>query len=328
MSRRTPTTRMLLAALAALALFAAGCGSNDDEGSSGDSGGGAGEGEFTELDMSEVSITIGSKDFTENQVVAEIFAQSIEAAGGEVDRQINLGGTNVNREALTSGQIDAYPEYNGTGWTVHLGHDDPGDDPEALTEKTATEDLEANEIHWLGRSGFNNTYGFATGPDLTDENGGGFDLQGMADYLKENPDAVACMETEFPDRPDGLVLFEEATGFKIPQNQQSILDTGIIYNETAQGNCQFGEVFTTDGRIPALDLTVVDDGGAFILYNMSFTITDEAYQQAPEEFVQISEAILNDLDDDTMADLNKQVDVEGEEMDDVVKKYLVEQGLI
>lgn len=62
------------------------------------------------VDLSEVSITVGSKDFTENQIVAEMFAQAVEAAGGSVDRQIDLGGTNVNRDALTAGQIDAYPE--------------------------------------------------------------------------------------------------------------------------------------------------------------------------------------------------------------------------
>ncbi len=71
----------------------------------------------------------------------------------------------------------------------------------------------------------------------------------MADYLKANPDATLCLETEFPDRPDGLILFEDATGYTVPQSQIKILDTGLIYTETAKGTCQFGEVYTTDGRI-------------------------------------------------------------------------------
>jgi osmoprotectant transport system substrate-binding protein len=278
------------------------------------------------VDLSEVSITVGSKDFTENQIVAEMFAQAVEAAGGSVDRQIDLGGTNVNRDALTAGQIDAYPEYNGTGWTVHLGNDDPSDDPDELFEVTSEADLEQNEIRWIGRSAFNNTYGFATGPDLTEENGGAFTPQEMADYLDENSDAVACMEPEFPVRPDGLVLFEEATDFTIPPNQQEVMDSGIIFQQIA--SCPFGEVFTTDGRIPELDLTVVDDGGAFIVYNVSLTLSDSLYQRAPDAFDEIAEGILADLDDDTMAELNRLVDVEGESLEDVASDYLSEQGLI
>ncbi len=100
---------------------------------------------------------------------------------------------------------------------------------------------------------------------------GGFDLQSMADYLKANPDAKLCLETEFPDRPDGLILFDKATGYTVPQSQIQILDTGLIYTETAKGSCQFGEVFTTDGRITALNLSLVKDPGVFILYNASYT---------------------------------------------------------
>lgn len=319
-------TRRLLAGLAVLALFAVSCGSNSSGNDS--SAKPSGSGEFAKLDLSKVKLTIGSKDFTENQVVAEMLAQAVEAGGGTVDRKINLGGTVVNREALLAGDIGVYPDYNGTGWTVHLGNEDPSSDPKELYDVTAKADLEKNQIHWLGRSAFNDTYGFATGPDLTKENGGGFTLQEMADYLKANPDAKACMETEFPDRPDGLILFEEATGFDIPANQRQILDTGIIYNETAKGQCAFGEIFTTDGRIPELDLAVVDDGGAFIIYNVSFTMRDDAYTQAPDQFNEISDKILNDLDADTMAELNKRVDVDGESLEAVAKSYLVGAGLI
>ncbi len=328
MQQRQPTFRRLFAGLAVLALFAVSCGGDDGGSAVGSGDGPTGEGEFNDLDLSEVSITIGSKDFTENQIVAEMFAQAVEAAGGSVERQIDLGGTNVNRDALTAGQIDAYPEYNGTGWTVHLGNDDPSDDPDELFDVTSEADLEQNQIRWIGRSAFNNTYGFATGPELTDENGGAFTLQEMADYLDENSDAVACMEPEFPVRPDGLALFEDATGFTIPPNQQEVMDSGIIFQQIADGSCPFGEVFTTDGRIPELELTIVDDGGAFIVYNVSFTLSDELYQQAPEAFDEIAEGILADLDDETMAELNRLVDVEGDSREDVVSNYLGEQGLI
>lgn len=330
MVNRSKPTRALFALVAVLALFAASCGSNEDSSSddNGTSDGGGGSGEFADLDLSSVDITVGSKDFTENQILAEMLAQSVEAGGGSVERQINLGGTNVNREALLSGDIGVYPDYNGTGWTEHLGNEDPSSDPDELTKLVREQDLEENNIHWLGQSDFSNTYGFATGPALTEENGGAFDFDSMATYLKDNPDATVCMETEFPDRSDGLVLFEDATGYEIPQDQQEILDTGIIYNETAEGNCQFGEIFTTDGRIPELDLTVVEDDNTMILYNVSYDFNDDAFQQAPEDFATISEAILNDFESDTMADLNKRVDVDGETLEDVAQSYLTDKGLI
>lgn len=189
-------------------------------------------GTLSEYDLSGIDITVGSKDFTEQLVLGEMIAQAFEAAGANVDNQVNLGGTEVNRQALVSGDIDTYAEYNGTGWTVHLGQEEPSDDPEELTTQVAEMDLAENGIHWLGRSPFNNTYGFAVNQDFVDANGVPT-LQDMADYLAENPDATVCMESEFPDRPDGLVLFEEATGFEIPDDQISILDTNLIYTETA-----------------------------------------------------------------------------------------------
>src|SRR5699024_5218294 len=209
-----------------------------------------------------------------------------------------------------------------------LGHDDPSNDPDELYQVTADDDLERNDIHWLGRSALSNTYGFATGPTLTEENGGAFDFHSMAEYIGDNPDATVCMENEFPDRPDGLILFEEATGFEIPRNQQQILDLGIIYNETAQGNCDFGEIFTTDGRIPELDLSIVDDDNAMIVYNVSYTVNDDVYQQAPDALTELAETLLNDLTAEEMAEMNYQVDGQGTSLADVVTPYLQDLGLI
>ncbi|QZY28689.1 glycine betaine ABC transporter substrate-binding protein [Nocardioides coralli] len=303
-------------AAAALGLTLAGCG--DDGGGSASPGGDALEG---------VSITVGSKDFTENIILGEMFAQAAAAAGADVTNQINLGGTSVNRDALISGDIDVYPEYNGTGWTVHLGNEDPSSDPQELFDVTSEADLEENNVKWVGRSEFNDTYGFAANGDLAEQEGG-FDFQSMADYLEANPDATVCMETEFPDRPDGLVLWEEATGYELPREQTKILDAGLIYTETSEGNCDFGEVFTTDGRITALNLDLVDDPGVMIIYNVSFTMKDDLYQANAEAYDQIVSTILEGLDNEKMAELNAQRDVEGQPAERVAEQYLEEIGLL
>lgn len=296
------------------------CGSDDTGSASGDSAGGG-------KALDGVSITVGSKDFTENILLGEMLAQAMESEGADVNNKTNLGGTSVNRQALLSGDINVYPEYNGTGWTVHLGQEDPSQDPEELYKVTSEKDLADNKIKWVGRSPFNDTYGFAAFGDLAKEQGG-FDFQKMADYLKANPSAKLCLETEFPDRPDGLVLFEKATGYEVPQSQINILDTGLIYTETAKGACQFGEVFTTDGRITALNLELVKDPGVMILYNVSYTFQDDVYEKNAETYDALTTKILEPLTEEKMAELNAKVDVDGDQASTVAEDYLKEIGVL
>lgn len=338
----------LLAVIAAFAVLGAACGDDDGDGGDGaapettaaDTGGADGgtsevcetalDGDdsvesLSELDFSGISVNVGSKDFVEQFVLGSLLVVALEAGGAEVTDSTNLGGTLVNREALMAGEIDAYFDYNGTGWTNFLENDDPSGDPTELTNGVCVQDLAENGIRWLGVSEFNNTYGFATAGDSP---AAGVDMQGMADYISENPDATVCMETEFPNRPDGLVLFEEATGTVIPDDQIEILETGVIYDQTASGECTFGEIFTTDGRIAALGLDVVEDPGIMILYNVSLTMRDETYQQAPEAFEAVADTILGPLDNDTMAELNRQVSEDGQDPRVVATNFLTEQGLL
>jgi len=313
-------TRMLFAALVAFSLLVAACGGDDE--------GGAEGGALADVDLDGISVAVGSKDFDEQLVLGEIMVAAFEAAGADVDNKVNLGGTNVARAALESGDIDVYMEYNGTGWTQHLGLEDPSFDPEELTQGVRERDLEQNDIVWIDRSPFNNTYGFVSSPELTEENGGAFDIQSMVDYLEANPDASLCLESEFPSRSDGLILTETYAGYDIPDSQITILDTGVIYNETAGNNCDFGEVFTTDGRIPALGLTLVEDPGVNIVYNVSMTMRNEKYQEASAEFDELASLILSPLSNERMAELNARVSAEGEDPDDVARDYLAEEGLI
>jgi len=314
-------TKSAIAATGVASLLAlAGC-------SAGGSGA-AGDSALSEYNLSGVSIAVGSKDFDEQLILGYMMVEAFEAAGAEVTDRVNLGGTNVAREALVSGEIDVYMEYNGTGWTVHLGNEDPSFDSEKLTSGVAAQDLEENGIVWVGRSPFNNTYGFASSPEATEANGEAFTLQTMMEYVQANPDVIVCMESEFPSRPDGLILTETATGIELPEAQQLILDTGIIYTETAANNCDFGEVFTTDGRIPALELTLVQDPGVNIVYNVSATVRQDTYNEAPEAFDGIVEALLSPLSNERMAELNARVSAEGEDPQAVAHAYLVEEGLL
>ncbi len=283
---------------------------------------------FSQLDLSGIEVAVGSKDFDEQLILGEMMVAAFEEAGATVDDKVNLGGTSVARSALESGDIDIYMEYNGTGWAVHLGEENPSFDPEELTAGVRELDRERNNIQWISRSPFNNTYGFTSSPETTEANGGAFTIQSMMEYVEANPDAVVCMESEYPDRPDGLVLMEEATGIELPEDQQRILDTGIIYTETAANNCNFGEVYTTDGRIPALGLTLVEDPGVHVLYNVSGSMVGDTYDQAPEVFDEIIGSILAPLDNERMASINARVSADGEDPEAVARDYLATEGLI
>ncbi len=311
-NRRRLIATSLSLAVAAAAL--AGCGSD---------GGGGGSSDR----LKGTSLTVGSKDFTENILVGEMLVQALENEGAKVKSQTNLGGTSVARDALKNGEIDVYPEYTGTGWTVHLKQEKPSQDPAELFKAVSEKDMADNKIKWSGQSPFNDTYGFASSPDLTKKEGE-FDFDSMAAYLKANPDTKVCMETEFPDRPDGLVLFEKATGYKIPQSQIQILDTGLIYTETSKGKCDFGEVFTTDGRIAALDLTVLtDDKQFFAHYNPSVTMKKEFFDAHPE-IAEVTAPVTAALTNEVIIELNKQVDVEGRDPSVVARDWMVSQGFV
>jgi osmoprotectant transport system substrate-binding protein len=137
--------------LAASALALSACSSDSDS-----AGGDQGDNVAGQNSLSGISVTVGSKDFDEQLLLGEILVQAFGAAGAEVTNQVNLGGTSVARAALTSGDIDVYPEYNGTGWAVHLEQENPSFDSVELTANVKEMDFDKNQIVWIGRSPFNN----------------------------------------------------------------------------------------------------------------------------------------------------------------------------
>ncbi len=308
-------TRAQVAIGAILLLLVSSCSSSDDSGLAADA-------------FDGVSVTVGSKNFTEQYVLSEIFIQALEARGAEVTDATDTGDTPTTRAALESGDIDAYFEYNSTGWVEHLGNSDPDPDGEALTEAVREADA-ANGIEWIGRTTFNDTYGFAITPEIRQQNiasrsnnAEAFDMAAMAEWMIDNEDTILCVEPEFPDRSDGLVLFEEATEFTVPSERIRVLDdAAAVYPAVADGDCDFGEVFTTDGRLNSLDLTTVIDPGVFYVYNASLNIRSDVYEQAPEAFDELTEMILTPLGQNRITELNQRVS-DGEPVEEVAEDFL------
>jgi osmoprotectant transport system substrate-binding protein len=311
-----------IGSIAAIALLATACGGGTESASGGS---------FAEdYDLSGVSYAVGSKDFDEQLVLGHMARLALEAAGADVEDQIGLAGTAAARDALENGEIDLYWEYNGTGWGIHLGNElGPDSLPENLTDEVGASDLEQNGIRWLAAAPFNNTYALAVPEGFIAETGVAT-ISDIPTLFESDPDRTdLCIETEFSTREDSLPGLEEFYGFEWPDDRIQILDTGVIYQQTAASDdCDFGEVFASDGRIAALGLDIIeDDRNFFPPYNPSVTIRDEKFQEntaVGELFAEISNA----LDLETMQRLNAAVAVDGEDPADVAREFLQEQGFI
>ena len=309
---------LALAGALTLTLGVAACG--------GDSSSGGGEGP-----LKGASITVGSKDFDEQLVLGNITKLALEDAGADVTDQINLGGTDAARAALTSGKIDTYWEYNGTAWISFFKETKPIPDRIEQYEAVRDQDKAENDLIWLAPAEFNNTYGLAYPAEAADELGNPTTISDLGTLITDNPEAASvCIESEFSSRDDGLPGMEKAYGFDIPNDQVTVLDTALVYTAAdKQDPCNFGEVFTSDGRIAALDLVVLDDDqGFFPLYNPSPVFTAEVYDEYGDELDAIFDPISAALTQEEMNAMNKQVSVDLMQPEQVAKDWLEENDLI
>lgn len=313
--------------VAVLALTLAGCGSVVG-------GGAQAAGPLTDVDNSDFSYTVGSKDFTEQLILGQIAIQALEATGADVTDQTNLAGTDAVRAALEGGDVDMYWEYSGTNWINHLGNTDPVFPAEEQYRVAKEAELEENDIVLLDRAPFNNTYALAMRQEAPEEVPALQGVETLSDIgplIQNNPDAATlCVESEFRSRNDGLPGMEEAYGYEFPEGNVELFDTGVVYDRTDAGDpCNFGEVFTTDGRIAALDLTLIeDDQDFFPVYNPAINTRQEVYQENQEGLNNTFSPVAEAIDTEAMQQLNASVDVDGEAPEDVAEEWLTDQGFI
>jgi osmoprotectant transport system substrate-binding protein len=191
-------------------------------------------------------------------------------------------------------------------------------------------DAEERGLFWLEPTPFNNTYGLAISQEADAELGVDA-ISELGPLLESDPDLVTlCVESEFNVRDDGLPGMEEHYGFEIPGGNVTVLDTGVIYGATADRDpCNLGEVFTTDGRIAALDLKVLEDDESFFpLYNVSPVFVEDVWAEYGSTLQELYAPVAEALDDDTMASLNARVSADGERPEDVARDWLSENGFI
>ncbi|WHT19569.1 glycine betaine ABC transporter substrate-binding protein [Crossiella sp. CA-258035] len=280
-------------------------------------------------ELVDVELTVGSKDFSEQLVLAYLAEFALSAAGAKVRDLSNIAGSNSGRDALLTGQIDLMWEYTGTGWISYLGHEDPIPDDAGQFEAVRKEDLARNRVVWSLMAPLNNTYAFAMNRKNA-ERLGVRTMSDMARVTRERPEeGTFCVENEFASRNDGMPGVQRTYGFEPAPGKAKLLANGPIYQATANGDtCNFGEIFTTDGRVLALDLVLLtDDRNFFPRYNASMTMREETASTHPQ-ITEVLRPVAAKLTNEVMLKLNAEVDVEGKDPAEVARNWLVREGFV
>ncbi|GCB48921.1 hypothetical protein SNL152K_6250 [Streptomyces sp. NL15-2K] len=272
-------------------------------------------------------LTVTSKEFTEQLILGAIMGIAFEAAGADVLDRTGIQGSIGAREAVRSGDADGMYEYTGTAWINYLGNSEPITDPRQQWQAVRDADLK-NGLTWLRPAPLNNTYALAMNQSHY-KRYGTRTLSDVAALSKSDPAAVTlCVESQFANRADGLPGMQKAYGMNVPASRITQMDTGIIYTQAAKGSCTYGEVFTTDGRIKSMNLTVMrDDKKFFPNYNAAPEINSETLKKWPA-IADVLDPITEKLDNTVARTLNAKVDVDGEDPHQVALDWLKEEGFV
>lgn len=268
----------------------------------------------------EGTVTVGSKNFTENIIIAHMMADLIEANTDlTVARKVNLGGSNVAWTALENDDIQMYPDYTGT-IVANYYQETTGTSQETLDR--ARELMTEDKLKAMESIGFNNTYTLA----VTQETAQKYSLDSFSDLAKVAGELTMGCEFEFKDRPDGYPGLQAAYNL----NFKSVkgMDHGIMYRSLSEGEVDVVDAYATDGQIKVFDLKILkDDLEFFPPYDCLPIVRQDTLDKYPE-----IEGALNKLagkvDEQTMQELNAKVDEEGMKAETVAHDFLVSAGLI
>lgn len=285
------------------------------------------------LNAAHADISVSSKIDTEGGLLGNIIALALEDAGLPVQRKLQLGGTQVVREALLAGQIDLYPEYTGNAaFFFNEADSDVWKDAEAAHDRAAELDKAENDIVWLDSAPANNTWAIAlTGP-VAEEN----ELATMSDFgawVTDGGEVKLAASTEFVSSPAVLPAMQETYGFSLSQDQMVILsggDTAATIQAAARGTSGVNAamVYGTDGGVGATGLVVMeDDKGVQPVYEPTPIVRQGILDEYPS-IPEVLDPIFEGLDMVTLQQLNGRIQVGGEPAEAVARDYLTQAGVL
>lgn len=279
------------------------------------------------------AIKVGSKIDTEGSLLGNIILQVLESHGVETVNKIQLGATPVVRGAMTSGELDIYPEYTGNGAFFFKDSDDGAwRDAARGYQKVKTLDAQENHLIWLTPAPANNSWTIAVRQDLANKS----HLHSLADlkgYLQQGGTFKLAASAEFIERPDALPAFEKAYDFKLDQPQLLSLaggDTAVTIKAAAQNTSGVNAAmaYGTDGPLAALGLvTLKDPKGVQPIYAPAPVVREAVLKEYPQLDAWLKPA-FSKLDDKTLQMLNAKIAVEGVDASTVAHQWLVSQKII
>ena len=320
--------RALLAALAVLVIGLALAACGDDEESTTEPSGGAGTADVEPIEENPENngtpITIGSKNFTEQYVLGEIYAQALEAAGYDVTKELDLGPEQVAYRALQAGEVDAYPEYTGTALTSFFGYqtDEVPSDPVEAYE-LAKEEYAKEGVTAPAQGPFDNTYVITSTQETADGLGNPQTVSELADAEGADDLSIAGFP-ECRQRTDCLLGLEDAYNYT-----PEFVSTESQYEALDQGEADLLFGFGTDGALSTdTYYTYEDDQNLFPPYHIVLSMRDETAEAIGPEGMDVVERVQEPLTDEVMRELNARVDLDREKPEDVAADYLRESGFI
>ena len=270
------------------------------------------------------ALRIGSKNFTEQVVLGEIIAQHIEhRLKQSVERRLNLGGTLLAHQALTSGEIDLYPEYTGTALTAILKQI-PGSNSDAagVLSRVRAEYLKTSQVEWLDPLGIDNGFAMV----IRGEDARSRHLATLSDAAKSPSPWPLGVGYEFEQRPDGLAALTTTYGLRW-QGSPKTMDLGLLYKALEQKQVAMIAANATDGLLSKMDLKVLaDDKHAFPPYELCIAIRQATVRDVPglrEALLELSGKFTNQK----MQELNYEVDGRHNSVSEVAAGFLKAAGL-
>ncbi len=324
-----PRLRALFALIAALALtFAvAACGDDDSTSTSADTGTDTSDTLIqSNPDNGSISLTVGSKNFTEQIILGEIYAQGLEAAGYDVSTDLNLGDEFVALKALENGDISGYPEYTSTALTSFFDtapEDVPGDPQEALDQAQA--DFEAKGLVAYPPTPFSSANAVGMLKSKADELG----ITKISD-LEDHQDLTLYGSPECRERIDCLAGLEQYYGLDGLRDNFTPVDIGLRYEVLDKGDADLSILFTTDAQLFTSDDYVLleDDKGVLPAGNVTFVASQQAADEAGPDFGATIEKVQGNLSLEVMQELNARVDIDKEKPEQAAQEYLQQFGNI
>ena len=261
------------------------------------------------------TIRVGSKDFTENEIVAELYALALEDAGYKVERIMDIS-SSVIHTAIVNDEIDLYPEYTGTG-LISILKMDPLTDAQEVYETVKEAYAEQYDLVWLDYARANDGQGLFISRKASDEYG-----ITTISQLQENASELRfASQGEFDEREDGLPGLEKVYG-PFEWASSKVYDNGLKYQVVESDEADVSPAYTTEGRLSETDKFVLleDDRHVWPPYNLAPVVRGDVYKENLE-IAEILKKVNETLDTAAITALNAQVDVDKEEYEDVAEEY-------